>query len=215
MRITNGSVTYEHPYKIADFQIRKAVVALSFELGESEEPEAALKRVGNLAQAHAVRIAEGRDPLVAMTSDPVPAEGSAGGTNASTAEAAPASPKTRTRRSTAVPEPNDPLPPQMQKGDGWESNQPGQKVDGGWDVVAQQPAEKQELPPVTDLALNQACSAKAQAFLEAGIADGTQRIRGLIANFHHGDQTKMITALEDHDARREFLAQLNDLPVTT
>lgn len=208
MRITNGSVTYEHPYKIADFQIRKAVVSLSFNIDEGEDATLATANAAALAYKQAVAMSGEHVPLSETAASealpPAPA---------AEAPTVVASSKTRTRRSAAVPEPNDPLPPQMQKGDGWESNQPGQKVDGGWDVVTPWPAEKQELPPVTDLELNQACSAKAQQFLEAGIADGTQRIRGLIASFHHDDQTKMITALEDHDARREFLAQLKDLKV--
>lgn len=71
MQITNGSIEYEHPHKIADYQVPKAKVSLSFTL-DGDDVEAALVKVGEMARQRAMAIATGQAPLTAPAPSPAP-----------------------------------------------------------------------------------------------------------------------------------------------
>ena len=59
MQITNGQIEYEHPHKVADFQIPKAKVTLSFVLDPAEDADVAVARVAEIARSRAIAAATG------------------------------------------------------------------------------------------------------------------------------------------------------------
>lgn len=71
MQITNGSIEYEHPHKVADYQVPKAKVSLSFTL-DGDDPENAIAMVGQMARLRAIAIATGSEPQQAVIVPPTP-----------------------------------------------------------------------------------------------------------------------------------------------
>lgn len=180
------------------FEAKSAKVTLSFTIADGEDAEAATAMVGALARRQAsTMIGEQVEQSPRPVLSPPTAEDAA-----IARDAAPAKAARRTAPKAAA------TPP---AGDGW--GDAGPTSGAATADTASPPAETPAAPPViTDDMLNKACSAKAQAFAEAGVPGGTVRIHALRAAFT-GSPTKKITEVEDMDARREFLAQLKDLPV--
>ena len=86
MKITNGSVTYERTIRPADFENKRAIVNLSFNV-DDEEPSAVIDEVGELARHHALNMLGIAD----------------GGNEVAVERAAePAVPPTRPRRTRAI-----------------------------------------------------------------------------------------------------------------
>lgn len=192
MQITNGTIEYEHPHKVADFQIPKAKVTLSFVIPEGEDPEAAIASVGLMARLHAHRIAGAPTPQTAAVppTPPAPApaprgRGKAAQQTTQTADAPPA---------TAPTQVADPF-----------GANAAQDTSAASDTGASQPASSADDPRLTNDGMRAAITRKVDAAKDRTATSAG--IRDLVASYT-GDRISPIYTVEDPAKRAEFLDKL-------
>ena len=184
MQITNGQIEYEHPHKVADFQIPKAKVTLSFVLDPAEDVDLALARGGEMARGRAISMATGAIAAVLSQRDDA----------APPVAAAPPVPRGRRTAPAVAPEP---------------SPTPAAAVSDTSSAapIGDTPSPVAD-PRLTDKGLQQAIQQKLERSTDRQLT--TNAIRALVGEFT-GDAVKQIYVITDPAARAEFLARLGGL----
>ena len=186
MQITNGQVEYEHPHKVADFQIPKAKVTLSFVLDAAEDVEAAIAHVGAMARARAVSMATGAAVTTTAAASPTP------------------TPKAR-KTPPVVP----PAAPVEQSAAKEVAPTPAAAVSDTSNAAPTGATPSPAADPrLTDKGLQQAIQAKLERSIDRQLT--TNDIRGLVREFT-GDAVKQIYVVTDPATRAEFLHRLGEL----
>jgi len=197
MQITNGTVEMEYPHKVADFQIPKAKVSLSFVIPEGEDVDMVLAKVGEMARSRAMQMA-GAAPVEHVAVPPT--------------QAAP----TRSRK---TPPPGPPagdapivIEPPVSEPKPAVADPFGSGATAASDTSAVAPAGDTPNPAadprLTDQALRQAIQVKLEHAPDRQTA--TNAVRALVTSFTN-DPVKQIYTVTDPAARMEFLVKLGAL----
>lgn len=231
-QITNGEVTYEHPNKVGDYVIPKAIVKLSFVLAPDEPAEQAITNVGNMAHGIAVAMATrsvaaavGGELQQVIPPTPVPATRGRTRTAAATPATPPASAEPETTGetgstsgagSTATPAASPSNPPAGETADPFLTPTAGATVAPATPAAPvpgvstpASPAAEPANPKLSDNGLRQACQHKVES---AGVDVASRQVmhahvRALVTLFT-GKPELPIQSVGDVEKRTEFLRRL-------